>query len=62
MTKLAAYLPSGKYVVIGVLNMDNVKGSWMPFPVNHCTNTSQIPSSSDHAEVAGFKFDEIKDL
>lgn len=62
MKKLPIYLPSGKYVVIGILNMDNVKGSRMPFPVNHCTHTSQIPSSSNHAQVARFKLDEIKDL
>lgn len=44
-----------------ILNVNNVKGSWMTLTVHDGTNTTQIPSASNHAQVSRFKLDEVHD-
>lgn len=46
----------------GVLDVDNVKGPRMALTVDDGTNSSQVTTTSDHAEVARLKLDEIHDL
>ena len=48
--------------MVGVLDVDNVKGSRMTLPVHNGSNTASIAASSHHAEVAGLELDEVHDL
>lgn len=43
-------------------NVDDVERSRMSFSVSDDTNSTQIVSSGNHAEVSSFEFDEVKDL
>jgi len=42
----------GEHMALGVLNVHNVEGSWVTLAVDNGADTSQIPASGDHAEVA----------
>ena len=42
--------------------MDNIEGSRVTFTVDDGTNSSQISSASDHAQVSRFELDEVLDL
>jgi len=44
--------PGGKGVAEGVLDVDNVKGTRVALPVCHQTNTSQVVTSSYHADIS----------
>lgn len=46
---------SGKDVSLRILNVHNIEGTRMTLTVDNGANTSQIPTSGDHAEVA-YKF------
>lgn len=49
--------PSGKCVPLWILYMDNIKRSRMTFSVYYSTNTPQVTTSCDHAQVARVKTD-----
>lgn len=36
----------------GILDVDNVEGSRVPFPIDDGSNTTQVVSTSDHDQVA----------
>lgn len=55
-------LPCGESVALRVLDMADVKRSRMPFTVDNRANTSQIPSSGDHAEVSRVETDRLEDF
>lgn len=54
--------PSCKYVTVSILNVHNVEGSGMTFSVYHRTDTTQIPTSGNHAQVTRFEFDIVQDF
>jgi len=54
--------PGGKGVAEGILDVDNVEGTRVTLPVCHETNTSQVVTSSYHAEISRIKLDEFIDL
>jgi hypothetical protein len=39
--------------------MDDIKGTWMSFPINDGPNSSGVATSGDHAQVAGLKLDRV---
>ena len=49
-------------MALRVLDMNNVKGAGMSFAVDKGTNTTQISTSGDHAEIARVEFDVIGDF
>ena len=42
----------GKDVSLGILDVDNVEGAGMSFAVDNGTDTTQISTSGDHAQIA----------
>lgn len=56
------FLPCSKSVTSGILNVTNVKRSWMSFPTDDRSNTTQISSTSNHAQVTRFKTNGIQNL
>lgn len=49
-------------MALAVLDVDNVEGSRVSFTVDNGTDTTQISTSGDHAQVAGIELDVIGDL
>lgn len=49
-------------MTVGIFHVDDVKRSRMPFTIDDCTNTTQISTSSDHAQVSRLEFNEVKDF
>ncbi|KNC30899.1 hypothetical protein FF38_09299 [Lucilia cuprina] len=41
-----------EYMTLSILNMHNIEGAGMSFTVDNGTDTTQISTSSDHAQVA----------
>lgn len=52
----------GEHVTVGIFHVDNFEGSWMFLTVDDGADTTQITSSCDHNQVAGFEFDVIGDF
>lgn len=42
----------GEHMTLTILNVDNVKRSWMSLTIHHSSHTTQIASSSDHAQIS----------
>jgi hypothetical protein len=45
------YSPSGENVADGILDVNDIEGSRMSLPANNGTNSTQIATSSNHAQV-----------
>lgn len=56
------YLPSSESVSLGILDVHNIERSGVTFSVNNGTDTTQVTTSSDHAQVSRVEFDGIHDL
>jgi hypothetical protein len=46
----------------GILDMDNVKWSWMTFSMSNGSDTTHVVSTSNHAQVPSIEFDVIRNL
>src|SRR5512142_1791339 len=51
-----------EYMTLSIRNMHNIEGAGMSFTVDNGTDTTQISTSSDHAQVAGIELDVIGDF
>merc|ERR1719232_1179000 len=54
--------PGGEGVTVGVLHVHDVEGSRVSLSGHDGSNSSGVPASSDHAEVAGIELDGVLDL
>jgi len=52
----------GKLMTRGILDVDGLKASLMLLPVLDDSNTSPIPSTSNHDNVPNIKLNEVDDL
>ena len=52
----------GKAVAIGIFYMSYIKRTRMSLPVGDHSNSSQVGTSSHHAQVTNIKFDEISNI
>ena len=59
---MALTLPGGESVSRGVLDGDDVKRSGMAITVSDDSDTANIATTSDHAEISGVQLDVIGDL
>lgn len=53
---------SGEGVSSGVLNVNDIDGSWVLFLLGDDSDTSQVVSSGDHDQVSDFELDVSDDL
>jgi len=49
-------------VVLDILNSDNIEGTWVLLTVGNNTNTSNVTSLGDHAEVSSVELNKVDDL
>ena len=54
--------PSGKAVAVDIFHINYIKRTWMSLQVDDHTNSSQVSTSSHHAQVTSVKFGEISNL
>lgn len=52
----------GEHVTVGIFHVHNLEGSWMFLAVHDGSDATQITSSGDHHQVAGFEANVIGDL
>jgi len=46
------HVPRGESMSLCILHVTDIEGTRMTFTVNNGTNTTQIPSTSNHAQVS----------
>jgi len=49
-------------MTVGILDVNNVEGTRMPFSMHNSSNTTCITTSSDHAQVSGLELDRVHDF
>merc|ERR1712203_832054 len=54
--------PCGEGMPIGVLNVDDVKRSWMSLPGHDGSHSTSVSTSSHHTQVAGVELDSVLDF
>lgn len=52
----------GKFVSCVILQVDDLEGSWVLFAVHELSDTTNVLSSADHAQVTWLELDNLQDL
>lgn len=60
--KKIANVPGGKKVAKSILDVNNIEGTRVTLTVDDGSDSPQVTTTSDHAQVTGVKLDEVHDL